>query len=95
MLMTEAEILNATEEQLASVSNEDLASALMNAIRIEPRRRIMEEVQRRNAARDLARPFDPRVDISADAQFLWKRIFIWFWVVPLILGLIAFVLTHA
>ena len=27
-------------------------------------------------------PFDPRTDISADARYLWKNLFIWFWVVP-------------
>lgn len=27
-------------------------------------------------------PFDPRTDISADAKYLWKNAFIWFWLVP-------------
>jgi hypothetical protein len=95
MEWTEEEILEATVEQLASVPNEQLAAALQNAIRVEPRRKIMEEVQRRNAARELTRPFDPLVDVSADAQFLWKRIFIWFWIIPLVLGLIAFIIAHS
>ena len=93
MAMTEAEILEANEEQLANVPDEQLASALLNAIRVEPRRRIMEEVQRRRAARDLARPFDPRADVSADAKFLWRRIFIWFWIVPLVLGILALIIA--
>jgi len=94
MAMSEAEILDATEEQLANVPDLQLVSALRNAIRIEPRRKIMEEVKRRNAVRMLELPFNPRVDISADAQFLWKRIFIWFWLVPLGMGVLAYLASH-
>ena len=33
-------------------------------------------------------PFDPKVDISADARYLWTRIFIWFWLIPFVCGLL-------
>jgi len=89
MAMTEAEVLEASEEQLAKLPNYQLAEALRNSFRVEARRKIMEEVHRRKAANDLLQPFNPRIDVSADAQFLWKRIFIWFWVVPVVLGIIA------
>jgi hypothetical protein len=34
------------------------------------------------------RPFDPKADISADARYLWTRIFIWFWLIPFVCGLL-------
>jgi hypothetical protein len=33
-------------------------------------------------------PFDPKADISADARYLWTRIFIWFWLIPFVCGLL-------
>ena len=30
------------------------------------------------------RPFDPKHDVSEDARYLWARIFLWFWLVPLV-----------
>jgi hypothetical protein len=99
-MMTGAEILNATDEQLAAATNEELASALENAASLTNansfrlRNRIMQEVERRKLAANLAKPFNPRADVSADAQYLWKRIFIWFWVVPAVVGLLAYLIAH-
>ena len=97
-MMTSAEILNATDEQLAAATNEELASALKN-VGSQPnsfqiRNRIMQEAERRKRRAELARPFNPRADVSADAQYLWKRIFIWFWVVPAVVGLLAYLIAH-
>jgi hypothetical protein len=39
-------------------------------------------------AQETDRTFDPKADISADARYLWKRIFIWFWLVPFVIGLL-------
>ena len=39
--------------------------------------------------------FDPRTEISADARFLWKRIFIWFWVVPFVVGVLAWIVAKS
>ena len=39
-----------------------------------------------------ARQFDPKSDISADARYLWTRIFYWFWVVPFEGGLLGLLL---
>jgi hypothetical protein len=88
-IMTGADILKATNEQLAAVTNEELASALKNAANANSfrlRNKIIQEVERRKHGAELARPFNPRADVSADAQYLWKRIFIWFWVVPAVVG---------
>lgn len=41
------------------------------------------------------RPFNPRTEVSADAQFLWKRIFIWFWAVPVIAALLVYLVAHS
>ncbi len=41
-----------------------------------------------SSAEEKGRPFDPKADISADARYLWKRIFIWFWLVPFACALI-------
>ena len=94
MLKTEDDISRATNEELAAASAEELATALMNSERFEPRRRIVAEIERRKVAAELAKPFDPRADVSADAKYLWKRIFIWFRGVPAVLGAIAFVMSR-
>jgi hypothetical protein len=39
-----------------------------------------------------ASQFDPKSDISADARYLWTRIFYWFWVVPFVGGLLGLLL---
>jgi hypothetical protein len=99
--MTGTDILNATDEQLAAVTNEELASALENAASLTKgnsfrlRNKIMQEVERRKHEGELARPFNPRADVSADAQYLWKRMFIWFWVVPAVVGVIAYIVAHS
>ncbi len=40
----------------------------------------------RGEAKGATTAFDPRTEISADARFLWNQIFIWFWVVPVVVG---------
>ena len=54
---------------------------------------LAEERERRIRAND-AEPFSPKHDISADARYLWARFFIWFWVVPVVVGLIVFLVNH-
>jgi hypothetical protein len=96
-MMTGAEVLNATDEQLAAATSEELAAALQdaasltNAHSFRIRNRIMQEADRRKRATELSRPFNPWADVSADVHYLWNRIFIWFWVVPVVLGLIVYV----
>jgi hypothetical protein len=68
VLKSEADILNATDEELAAATNEELATAFTDAIRTETRRKLRQEIDRRRMAKELAKPFNPRVDISADAQ---------------------------
>jgi hypothetical protein len=84
---------------VASATNEELATELQNCSQPFLREKILEEINRRVAAkRDEAeptKPFDPKTDLSADARYLWNRIFIWFWVVPVVLGVLAYILAHA
>jgi hypothetical protein len=78
-------------DDLTKASDAELASALTGAS-YDLRAKIMLEVKRRKEVRragqsdlsilETAKPFDPRTDISADARYLWKNAFIWFWIVP-------------
>jgi len=44
----------------------------------------LEEIERCKTAIECeeSKPFGPRREVSADAKYLWNRIFVWFWVVP-------------
>jgi hypothetical protein len=78
-------------DDLTKATDAELASALTGASD-NLRDQILLEVKRRKAVvragqsglsiLESAKPFDPRTDISADARYLWKNAFIWFWVVP-------------
>ena len=90
----EEEVLKATNQDLAAATNAELADALTTVVSGEPRQKIIDEANRRKVLSDRARPFNPKTDLSADAQYLWKRIFIWFWAVPVILGLLIYLADH-
>ena len=66
---------------------DDELNAVLNQLGEQARR----EENRREADRPV--PFDPREDISADARYLWKNIFIWFWVVPAAAGVIYLLMS--
>ena len=82
----------------ASASNEELAAALKDSRYDHHYYGIVAEIERRREEKnappaiarehrdEAARPFDPRTDVSADAKYLWIRIFIWFWAVPAAAG---------
>jgi hypothetical protein len=53
----------------------------------------IEPANAKSILEEKAKPFDPKFDISADARFLWKRIFVWFWLVPFVGGLLLWLLT--
>src|SRR6266581_8402808 len=74
--LTLEEVGNMTDEQLGHLEL-DLS---VNSYTL-----IANEAKRREALKDAAMPFNPRTDISADAHYLWTRIFVWFWVVPVVL----------
>jgi len=76
--MLASDIQNATNHELmAALANDDLA-------RLKPE--ILAEADRRLKKRTIEKtessPFNPHRDISADAKYVWKRIFIWFWAIP-------------
>ncbi len=68
-------------DDLTKATDEELAFALTGASD-NLRDQILAEVERRKAVLESAKPFNPRIDISADARYLWKNFFIWFWLVP-------------
>lgn len=47
----------------------------------------------KSSLEETPRQFNPTCDISADARYLWKRIFVWFWLVPFVCGLLLWLLT--
>jgi hypothetical protein len=85
--------------QVANATNEELAAALKSGSEPFLREKVLAEIKRRVAAKgvepELAKPFNPKTDVSADAKYLWNHIFIWFWIVPLVLGVLAYILAHA
>ena|SRR5438874_809806 len=92
--LTPEEVGNMTDEQLGHLG---LDYKLNNNLSVNSYTLIANEAKRRKALNDAnaaALPFNPRTDISADARYLWTRIFIWFWVVPVVLGLLVFLLTQ-
>jgi hypothetical protein len=86
--LTPEEVGNMTDEQLGHLGL-DYDNLSVNSYTL-----IANEAKRRKAWKDAALPFNPRTHISADARYLWTRIFIWFWVVPVLLGLLVFLLTQ-
>ena len=83
-----------TNDQISVATYEELATALATTDHHAVRQRIIQEAKRRKLATEQATPFNPKIDISADAQYLWKRIFIWFWVLPLAFGLLIYIAMH-
>jgi len=71
-----------------------MVNTILNATEEEVAGANIKEAEQRRLAVELIRPFNPRAEVSADAQYLWKRIFIWFWVVPVIVGLLAYLVEH-
>jgi hypothetical protein len=47
-----------------------------------------------NAGSEQEKPLDPRSEVSADAVFLWGRIWVWFWLLPAIAGVIWFLIER-
>ena len=89
--LTLEEVGNMTDEQLGHLGL-DYDNLSVNSYTL-----IANEAKRRKALKDAADatlPFNPRTDISADARYLWTRIFIWFWVIPAVLGLLVFLLSQ-
>jgi hypothetical protein len=39
-------------------------------------------------------PFDPRTQVSADAKYIVSRLVIWFLIVPVVLGIVAWAVTR-
>jgi len=85
--LTPEEVRNMTDEQLGYLGL-DYDNLSVNSYTL-----IANEAKRRKV-KDIALPFNPRTDISADARYLWTRIFIWFWVIPAVLGLLIFLLSQ-
>lgn len=84
------EVVSATDEELmAGLDNQNFAH-LHDAITAEVNRRVEERRQTRDTA---VKPFNPRDDISADARYLWKNLFIWFWLIPALACLLWFIVT--
>jgi hypothetical protein len=91
---SESEIANATNEELiASIKETAGSNPLYYKLSAEVARRA-EERKKQSVAAELEKPFNPRADVSADAKYLWKNIFIWFWVVPVVLGIIVYIITQ-
>lgn len=73
---------------ISSATDEELRVAQKDAKYDHLYYEIVAEILRRSnsagSARQVASPriFDPRSDVSADAKYLWKNVFIWFWLVP-------------
>jgi len=86
--LTLEEVGSMTDEQLGHLGL-DYDNLSVNSYTL-----IANEAKRRKALKDAALPFNPRTDISADARYLWTRIFIWFWVVPAVLAVLVFLLTQ-
>jgi hypothetical protein len=84
-----------TPEEVGNMTDEQLEHPGLN-LSVNGYTLIRTQVKRRKAkdVADAALPFNPRTDISADARYLWIRIFIWFWVIPVVLGLLVFLLMH-
>ena len=77
---------------VATATNDELARALNDEHFNRQRADISAELKRRAAElseeKRISEPFNPRIDISADAKYLWKQIFIWFWIIPAVAALI-------
>ena len=83
---------------IAHATDEELAAAQLDSKFADQFYRISAEIRRRQKGEKAEPPpiepevepqrFDTRTEISADAKFLWSRIFIWFWIVPVIAGLL-------
>ena len=69
--LTLEEVGNMTDEQLGHLGL-DYDNLSVNSYTL-----IANEAKRRKALKDAALPFNPRTDISADARYLWTRIFTW------------------
>ena len=85
-----------TPEEVGSMTDEQLGHLGLD-LSVNSYTLIANEAKRRKALKDAADatlPFNPRTDISADARYLWTRIFIWFWVIPAVLGLLVFLLSQ-
>ena len=81
-----------TPEEVGSMTDEQLGHLGLD-LSVNSYTLIANEAKRRKV-KDIALPFNPRTDISADARYLWTRIFIWFWVIPAVLGLLVFLLSQ-
>ena len=85
-----------TTEEVEGMTDEQLGHLALD-LSVNSYTLIANEAKRRKALKDdtaAALPFNPRTDISADARYLWTRIFIWFWVVPAVLAVLVFLLTQ-
>ena len=83
---------------ISRATDQELTDAMRDPAFISEKPKVLAEIERRvterqkTAANSL--PFNPRVDVSADAKYLWKRVFIWFWIVPSAAFLIWFAVTQ-
>lgn len=81
----------ATDEELMAGLDDKKLSHIHEDITAEAKRRVDEQRQKRDAAT----PFNPKVDISADARYLWNKLFIWFWLIPALACLLWLIVVHA
>ena len=65
-----------TPEEVGSMTDEQLGHLGLD-LSVNSYTLIANEAKRRKALKDAALPFNPRTDISADARYLWTRIFTW------------------
>jgi hypothetical protein len=89
------------KQKLATLTDEELAQLRRDTSRwkIESDA-INNEINRRHEGGkqeerelEVAKAFNPRCDVSADARYLWTRIFIWFWVVPAVVAALIYFLN--
>jgi hypothetical protein len=80
----------ATDEELLAGLDDKKLSHIHEDITAEAKRRVEE----RRRTRDAAIPFNPKIDISADARYLWKNFFIWFWLVPALACVLWLIVVH-
>jgi type VI protein secretion system component VasF len=89
--------MNILKIDIPTASNEELARAYEEETDNWEKSKLQDEIHRRLAAQRSAEnnPFNPRTDVSADARFLWKNLFIWFWIIPVLAILVAWLVRSA
>ena len=80
---------------LTALSDQELHDRWMSArLRDSSEERVLVEERERRVRANDTKPFNPKYDVSADAHYMWARVFVWFWVVPVVVGLIVFLVNR-